>query len=51
MGVQATLRMSEQKDLFPPFSGFARCSSHLPEKGKKGRVRLISRKGGQTPLT
>ena len=35
MGVQANLRISEEKGLFPPFSGFPRCSSHLLEKGKK----------------
>ena len=27
-------RMSEEKGLFPPFSGFPRCSSHPPEKGR-----------------
>ena len=37
MGVQANLKKSEEKGLFPPFSGFSRCSSHPPEKGKKGK--------------
>ena len=32
-------RISEEKHLFPPFSGFRRCSSHPPEKGEKGRKR------------
>ena len=57
MGVLANLRISEEKGLFPPFSGFPRCSSHPPEtgakrqkKGKRGRFRPISRKGSQTPL-
>ena len=47
-----------KKGLFPPFSGFSRCSSHRPEKGEKGRKRAkkkkqfrpISGKGGQTPF-
>ena len=46
-----------KKGLFPPFSGFPRCSSHPPEncekrqkKGERGRFRPISRNGGQTPL-
>ena len=57
MGVQANLRISEEKGLFPPFSGFSRCSSHPPEKsekrqkkGEKCRFWPISRQGGQTPL-
>ena len=37
MGVEANLRISEEKGLFPLFSGFSRCSSHPPEKGGKGR--------------
>ena len=50
-------RISEEKGLFPPLSGFSRCCSGLPEKGdkrqkkgEKGRLRPISRTGGQTPL-
>ena len=39
MGVLANLRISEEKGLFPPFSGLSRCSSHPPEKGEKGRKR------------
>ena len=37
MGVQANQRISEEKGLLPPFSGFPRCSSGPPEKGEKGR--------------
>ena len=37
MGVQANQRMSEEKGLFPPFSGFPRRSSGTLEKGEKGR--------------
>ena len=28
-----------EKGLFPPFSGFPKCSSDPPQKGKKGRKR------------
>ena len=45
--------MSEEKGLFPPFSGFSGALRTLwkrPKKGEKGRFRPISRKGGQTPL-
>ena len=37
--------MSEEKGLFPPFSGFSRCSSGPPKRAKKaekGRKRPIS---------
>ena len=58
MGVEGNPMISEEKGLFPPFSGFPRCSSGPPErgekrqkKGEKGRFRPISGKGGQTPLT
>ena len=37
MGVQANQRISEEKGLFPPFSGFSRCRLGPPEKGEKGR--------------
>ena len=37
MGVEGNPRISEEKGLFPPFSGFSRCSSGPPEKGGKGR--------------
>ena len=37
MGVQGNPRISEEKGLFPPLSGFSRCSSGLPDKGEKGR--------------
>ena len=57
MGAEANRRISEERGLFPPFSGFSRCSPGLPEKGRKrqkkgekGRFRPISRTGGQTPL-
>ena len=39
MGVEGNPRISEGKGLFPPLSGFSRCSSGPPEKGKKGRKR------------
>ena len=38
MGFEANARISEEKGLLPPFSGFPRCSS---EKAEKGRKRLI----------
>ena len=31
--------ISEEKGLFPPFSGYSGCSSGPPEKGEKGRKR------------
>ena len=39
MGVQANPRISEEKGLFLPFSGFSRCCSGPLEKGEKGRKR------------
>ena len=36
------LMVSEEKGLFPPFSGFRRCSSQRPKKAEKGRNRPIS---------
>ena len=57
MGVEGNPRISEEKGLFPPFSGFSRCSSGPPEKGDKGRKRAkkadfgrFSGKGSHTPL-
>ena len=49
MGVQANPRISEEKGLFPPFSGFSRCSSAPPEKGKKGRKRAKKADFGRFP--
>ena len=41
--------MSEEKGLFPPFSGFPRCSSHPPEKGEKCRERVKKADFGRFP--
>ena len=49
MGVQGNPRISEEKGLFPPFSGFFRCSSHPPEKGEKGRKRAKKADFGRFP--
>ena len=49
MGVEANLRISEEKGPFPPFSGFSRCSSHPPEKGEKGRKRAKKADFGRFP--
>ena len=38
-----------KKGLFPPFSGFPRCSSHPPEKGEKGRKRAKTADFGRFP--
>ena len=35
--------------LFPPFSGFPRCSSHPPEEGEKGRKRAKKVVFGRSP--
>ena len=50
-------RISEEKGLFPPFSGFSRCCSGLRKRAKKAEKRPkkprfwpISGTGGQTPL-
>ena len=48
-GVYANLRISEEKGLFPPFSGFPRCSSYPPEKGEKGRKRAKKGDFGRFP--
>ena len=49
MGVQGNPRISEEKGLFPPFSGFSRCSSGPPEKGEKGRKRAKKADFGRFP--
>ena len=49
MGVDGNPRISEEKGLFPPFSGFSRCSSHPPEKGEKGRKRAKKADFGRFP--
>ena len=38
-----------KKRLFPPFSGFSRCSSHPLEKGEKGRKRAKKADFGRFP--
>ena len=43
------LSKSEEKGLFPPFSGFPRCSSHPPEKSEKGRKRAKKANCGRFP--
>ena len=48
-GVYANLRISEEKGLFPPFSGFPKCSSHPPEKGEKGGKRVKTADFGRFP--
>ena len=50
MGVEESLRISEEKGLFLACSGVPRCSPGPPEKGGRGRKRAISRKGGHPPL-
>ena len=42
-------RISEEKGLFPPFSGFSRCSSAPPEKGEEGRKRAKKADFGRFP--
>ena len=42
-------RISEEKGPFPPFSGFSRCSSHHPEKGKKAEKRAQKNNFGLFP--
>ena len=49
MGVQENLRISEEKCLFPPFSGFPRCSLHPLEKGEKSRKRAKKADFGRFP--
>ena len=57
MGVQGNPRVSEEKGLLPPFSGFSQVlfgpsgkGRKGQKKGEKGRFRPISGTGDQTPL-
>ena len=49
MGVEGNPRISEEKGLLPPFSGFPRCSADPPEKGEKGRKRAKRADFGRFP--
>ena len=49
MGVSGSPRISEEKGLFPPFSGFSRCSSGPPEKAEKARKRAKKADFGRFP--
>ena len=57
MGIEANLRISEEKSISSLFSGFVRYSSHPLEKGEKGRKRAkkadfgpFAGRAGQAPL-
>ena len=45
MGVEGNPRISEEKGLFSPFSGFPNFSSDPPEKGKKAEKGSCSLSG------
>ena len=49
MGISANPRISEEKGLFPAFSGFPRCFSDPPEEVEKGGQRVKKADFGRFP--